>query len=301
MAKKPTVRFYLNGRRASILRETTRDVEAHDKLKDILSYYRPGYRFSPSYRQINPDTGKPLWDGKSSMVLRSAISLGLLIGAEKEIRKAGLDLKIVKWDNRPDIELKKGFITPGKEYEYQNKCVTSLLHALRKGGGLVLSATGSGKTAMAAQLFSWIDGKAVFIVNRRDLMYQSQKELSHWLKEKVGIIGDSQFEPQRITVAMIQTLSLHRNKKWFRPWAKDIDVTFIDELHKQMGRRNFDIVREINAKAVIGLTATLQMGQKLVRWKVYSICGPVVFEYPIEEGQRSGVLSKAVVIQVLVP
>ena len=140
----------------------------------------------------------------------------------------------------------------------------------------------------------------MFVVDQVNLLYQSQKEISHWLKEPVGIVGNSKFKPGRITVATIQTLQARKNDKQFRKWMRDVDVVVIDELHKQLSKRNFQIVNTIQAQAVYGLTATLEMKKKATRWKVCSIAGGVAFEFPIDEGVKSGVLSTSVVIQVAI-
>lgn len=160
----------------------------------------------------------------------------------------------------------------------------------------------SGKTKLAAQCFSHIIGKCLFIVDQIHLLYQSREEISVWLKEEVGIIGNGKWMPQRVTVATIQTLSGHKDKEHFKKWIKEpVAVTFVDELHKQMARRNFTVLSRVKSQAVIGLTATLQMKKKMVRWKVYSISGPVIFEFPLNEGIKAGVLTKAAVVQVNVP
>lgn len=293
------VSFDLVGRKAHIRRDTSAEVAGLKALNEILSYSKPGAHFSPLYNRRDED-GNRIWDGKEHMVKYNAISVGLLRGAQKEIKAAGIELKVFSWKNRPKVELKHGFISYGEQYEYQNKCVSAMLNAIRFGGATILSGTGTGKTAMAAQFFSWINGKCMFIVDQVNLLYQSQKEISKWLKEPIGVVGNSKFEPGRVTVATIQTLQARKNDRQFHKWMRDVDVVVIDELHKQLSKRNFQIVNTIQAQAVFGLTATLEMKKKAIRWKVCSIAGRVAFEFPIDEGVQSGVLSTSVVIQVAI-
>ena len=290
-----TLRFKLEGRRAFLV-----DKYYSDKLKALLSYTSPGARFSPAYNRRDRD-GNRLWDGKISFVKYDSLSVGLLIGAHKELKLAGYNCEVVGWKHRPQVGTLPGFWEKDEEYEFQNTACQAILSSLNKGGGTILSATGTGKTKLAAQVFSHIRGNCLFIVDQVNLLYQSQKEIESWLGESVGIIGNGKFNPKRITVATIQTLFKAPKNQQSRDFAKHIDVVFIDELHKQMSRRNFSVVNTIKPKAVIGMTATLQMKKKEIRWKVYSISGPILFEFPVEKGIEQGVLSNCAVVQLRVP
>lgn len=297
----PKLHFKLVGRKAYLEDE---DMHHHDKLKDVLSYFSPGARYTFSYQQYlrTKNTEEPIgWNGKLSMLKRGVLSVGLLIEMQKEIKEAGFRIKIKGWKHRPSVKKKPGFRELDKKYDFQNKAVDKMLGCLRKGGGTVLAATGSGKTKTTAQFFSCIAGECLFVVDQIHLLYQAQEELAKWLKENVGIVGNSKFKPKRITVATIQTLWLHRKKPHFKKWIRGIEVVIIDELHKQMSRRNFRVVDIIKPAAVIGLTATLQMKRKEVRMKVASVAGPIIFEFPVEKGIKSGVLSKGAVVQVQIP
>ncbi len=286
------LKFSVKGRTACL-----KSTQYADALKKLLSYSSPAARYSPAYNTRDED-GKRLWDGRTSMFKHNQLPIGLLIGAYKELKAGGFKAKVVRWKDRPSVGLKKGFSVESEKYDYQNSACEAVISSLSKGGGTVLSATGTGKTAVAAQCFSRIQGNCLFVVNRISLMYQTQRELASWLKEKVGIIGNGQWKPERVTVATSQTLDGHKSSARFRSWSKNVAVIFVDELHKQMGRATFNVLSLVKPQAVIGLTATLQMKKKMVRWKVYSISGPIIYEFPLKEGIKQGVLSKAAVVQV---
>lgn len=289
------LKFSLKGRKAYL-----KSTQYTEELKALLSYSSPGARFSPAYNMRGED-GKRLWDGRTSMFKYGALPVGLLIGAYKELKAGGFKARVVRWKNRPKVELKTGgFWEKSQKYEYQNEACQAILNSFSKGGGTVLSATGTGKTKLSAQVFSHVKGPCLFIVDQINLLYQSQKELQEWLGESVGLVGNGKFEPKRVTVATIQTLHAHQDKKEFLKWYKTVVVIFVDELHKQMAKRNFGVLSLASPEAVIGLTATLQMKKKIVRWKVYAISGPVIFSFDLKKGIDSGVLSRAAVVQVLV-
>ena len=156
----------------------------------------------------------------------------------------------------------------------------------------------SGKTRIAAMLFSCLKGPVCFIVDQLVLMEQAKSDLQNDLKEEIGWVGDSDFEPRRVTVATRQTMFLHQNRREFKDWTKKLEVIVIDEIHAQMNKSNFSVIEQIQPKAVFGLTATLQLNKKYIRTKAYSIAGPVVYSYPIARGQEEGFLAKGISVSV---
>ena len=292
MAKK-LARFYADGRIA-----TLKDPKYAEEIGEVLSFYPPGSAFMPQVKQ-------GIWDGKIRMLNKHThqVPIGLLRAPEirSKLSEEGFDIRLKKWTNRPTYKRKPGFTEKHEKYQYQNECVDAMLKAIPFGGGIVLSATGSGKTKMAAQFKSWVASPCLFIVDQIDLLYQSAKEIEEWLHEPVGIVGNSKFQPSDgLTVATIQTLHKHRENKLFRQWLKSIQIVIIDELHAQMARRNFTVVDLIEAQAVFGLTATLQLKKKPVRMKAFAIAGPVIFEFSVEDGMDQEVLSKGIALEVQV-
>lgn len=165
-------------------------------------------------------------------------------------------------------------------------------------GGLILNATGSGKTRIAAMVASRLNCEVLFVVDQLVLLKQAQKDISNHLGEEVGYVGESKFKLERVTVATIQTLHLHRQDPKFLRWFRNVSVIFIDEIHEQMNRSNFDVVQTAKPISVFGLTATLGLSKKPTRLKAYSLCGPVIYEYPVQRGMSEGVLSKGLCVQL---
>ena len=131
-------------------------------------------------------------------------------------------------------------------------------------------------------------------------MDQAQKEISQWLGEPVGNIGNQQFNPRRVTVATIQTIHKHRFDPRYVPWNKTLQAIFIDEVHLALNRSNFETVKAIQPPVIFGLTATLELKKRHVAYRAYDLCGPEVFSYPLEQGVQEGVLSKGVAVAVQV-
>src|SRR5438105_1362935 len=95
-------------------------------------------------------------------------------------------------------------ITSEKERPYQKEAVEAMIKA-SSNGGLILAATGVGKTFLAAEYMRRLDGMSVFIVDELALLEQSRRALEAALGEKVGVVGRSEFDPRRVTVATVQT------------------------------------------------------------------------------------------------
>ena len=283
------------------------DDESYATLEKFFRYHPPGYEYSPKYKfykqiideglDIEEFDQSEYWDGFIRMLKPHGWCPAQLFRAllPKLERKTSYKFRITDEDCKPVLFKALG---DSSDRKYQNQCVDKMLVASSHGGGLVLSATGSGKTYTIACYFSFLDGNAVFIVDELGLMKQAQHELEQGLREEIGTIGNSKFEPKRITVATVQSLYKHSGRPEFRRWREGIDVVVVDELHKALNRRHFSVARSIPAGAVFGLTATLRLGKAHTRLQAYALCGPVVFEYSISKGTEQGYLTRGRVIQV---
>jgi superfamily II DNA or RNA helicase len=242
-----------------------------------------------------------LWDGKIQLLKRNRLSSGLFRATRKEVEETlGIEFE-VSYD-RESLPLREAIgFSDDPHYRHQNACVQKMLDCTAKGGGIILAATGAGKTAIAAMYFSAVEEQCLFVVDQVDLLYQQQKELAVWLHEDIGVVGDSTYTVKRITVATRQTLSLYMRDAKFRRWYDGIAVIIVDELHEQMGKTNFKVLEAISPLVVFGLTATLQMTQKEVRLKSYAFAGPVIFRFPLDTGIKRGVLNPVKVLQLLFP
>lgn len=259
------------------------------KLREFYSYAVPGAEFSEMV-----SSGE--WDGRRNMVSRGRVGAGLFVGMWKAAREAGFRF-LVK-DQRMPVQLSAYAVdTPGIR-PYQQEAVTAMLKASNM-GGLVLCATGVGKTFLTAAYLRHVVGYAVFVCDELMLLTQSQRELEKVLQEKVGVVGRSEFKPARVTVATVQTLHLHRRDPKFLAWYAKVDCVVIDEIHVALNRRNIDVVRIIKPKAVFGLTATLEMHKPNVAMEAMALTGPVIFRYSIQTGVTEGYLTQGRVVRVM--
>lgn len=259
-----------------------------EELSEELRYRDPGAFFKGRFSRWGN------YSGWKNMINRHRIPAGLFLAMRDELEeKLHIKFKVREHRHPPKYHKHRHLKSDRK---YQNKAVEKMMKC--HSGGIVHMATGVGKTYIAALYFSRLKGSGIFIVDELTLLHQAKDEIEKMLGEKVGIVGESKFRPERITVATIQTLHIHRADKEYKKWSKGVDVVLIDEFHIAINHRSRQTLTAIQPKLVFGLTATLEMTKKDVRMKALSMAGKVCYSMPIEAGQREGVLSKGVAISV---
>lgn len=258
-------------------------------FRESMSYRVKGWFFIPAVKNGT-------WDGYKSLIVRHQVPTGLYRAIKSKLELSGeiqFDENIVLTDPPPLME---GFVS---DRDHQNECVAAMIESIPMGGGTILAATSSGKTATAAFFYSQVSGNHLFLVDQKKLLHQARADIAAFLHEPVGIVGDGFFEPGRVTVATIQTLSNIGKQERLMQYLGCLETIIADEIHVQLNMRNFDLVANLTPRARFGLTATLQMDQLEVWLKIGAFSGPVIYEYPIERGIREGVLSKVVYYQIL--
>ena len=154
-----------------------------------------------------------------------------------------------------------------------NRILVSELDKRRLGtvdaGGYVWHTTGSGKTLTSfkcAQLASRMEGvdKVMFVVDRKDLDYQTMKEYNRFQKDAVNGSADTHAldanlrdDTKRICVTTIQKLSVLIEKNARHPIYDRHVVIIFDECHRsQFGKMHKEIVRKFRCYHLFGFTGT---------------------------------------------
>src|SRR5205085_5207345 len=178
--------------------------ETQVKLKKFFRYRTKDCEFKYSYI-------KGTWDGYRCLLNNGAVPTGLFLETCPEISK---QFNITIKDRRR-FPCFREVITSEKERPYQKEAVEAMIKA-SSNGGLILAATGVGKTFLAAEYMRRLDGMSVFIVDELALLEQSRRALEAALGEKVGVVGRSEFDPRRVTVATVQTLARNKTRSDFK-------------------------------------------------------------------------------------
>ena len=258
--------------------------EVQVRLKSFFRYHPPGYEYANSFR-----VGK--WDGYTHMLRWGRVATGLFLFRLKRLRECGWKFHIQDQRGYPSILLKAKSSPDIRPY--QEQAVQAMLRASNV-GGLVLNSTGSGKTRITGEYFRRVAAVCVFVVDELTLLEQARRELTKAVGEDIGVIGEGECAPRRITVATIQSLAKLEKHPKLKQWIKLLEVIVLDEIHVALNERSFNAIQALQPKAVFGLTATLQVDTPHVGYPARALAGPVIFRYPLAQGVREGYLSPGV-------
>ncbi|HEY3439694.1 MAG TPA: DEAD/DEAH box helicase family protein [Paludibaculum sp.] len=143
--------------------------------------------------------------------------------------------------------------------------------------GIVSAPTAFGKTAVAAWLIAKRKVNTLIVVHRQQLLDQWQERLRMFLDlpaKSIGHIGGGKTERTGyVDVAVIQSLS---RKEAAKDFVAEYGQVIVDECHHISAFTFEQVLREVKAKYVVGLTATptRKDGHHPI---IYMQCGPVRF------------------------
>jgi superfamily II DNA or RNA helicase len=181
---------------------------------------------------------------------------------------------------RPDVRDER-FMGKPIDVEFQGQLRPFQEEAVSKIGnheeGILCAPTAFGKTAVAAWFIAERKVNTLVLVHRQQLLDQWRERLAMFLNlppKLIGHIGGGKMERTgRVGVAVLQ--SLHR-KFEVKDLVAEYGQVIVDECHHISAFTFEQVMREVKAKYVLGLTATptRKDGHHPV---IYMQCGPVRF------------------------
>lgn len=150
---------------------------------------------------------------------------------------------------------------------------------LAKGRGVIKAPCGAGKTLAGGSLIAAYDCPTIWLTDRRQLMYQSQRALAKYLQRPIGMMGDDVFDLKPITVAMVQTLISKAAQ--LKDHLRQIQLLILDEAHHAQAETWFDVIQSIPAPYRVGLTASPAFtGEGM---KLLGVTGELICEIKAQE------------------
>ena len=262
----------IENKNESTLYVTSRDSGILMELSEYFTFYAPGYKFMPAYRN-------KMWDGKVRLYNRmnSTIPYGLL----NEVLQFSKD-RDYQVNLTPDIENRfsydEKFIDDlslyggGKQIEARDYQRKAFEFATENGKGILVSPTGSGKSLIIYMLIRYflqeeLDKKVIIVVPTTSLVEQMYKDFADYssndsdfdVEEDVHRIysGKEKTFEQSVVITTWQS-AIKLPPAWFEQFGCIIG----DEAHTFKAKSLTTIMnRLVNAEMRIGTTGTLDGGQ----------------------------------------
>ncbi|MEY2724859.1 MAG: UvrABC system protein [Planctomycetota bacterium] len=141
--------------------------------------------------------------------------------------------------------------------------------------GCIVMPTGTGKTEVALRIMQLTRVATLVVAPVRDLMYQWHRRILRSLNYDAGIIGDSVYRVQPVSVTTYDSACIHM------PTLGDrYGLIVFDECHHLPGPIRRDAARMSAAPSRLGLTATPERSDGRHN-DLTELIGPVVWELPI--------------------
>lgn len=182
-----------------------------------------------------------------------------------------LDEALHKAGHRPGkVELAHGL--DARPYAYQQRMLDELEAARQHGHhkNLIVAATGTGKTVMAAFDYARMVGpsdRALFVVHRKEILHQAQRTFAQVMKRTIlGYVSDEPITRQLLdsldryhgtlfaTVQSLHETALHQIPRDF------FDYVIIDEFHHAEAKTYRAVLDRLQPRELLGLTATPERG-----------------------------------------
>ncbi len=250
------------------------------EISDYFTFYVPGYKFMPSYRN-------KIWDGKIRLVNTNTHTI--YKGLIKYIQKFCEDREyecIVEdgLDDTANIsvpELEKYF--KGLKYEPRDYQLRAIAHALRNHRSLILSPTASGKSfiiyCILKYLLEFHCKKALIIVPTVSLVHQMETDFKDYSINQGHmdyihkIMSGQQKDNGEANIVISTWQSIYKMpKKWF----EQFDVVIGDEAHLFKANSLISILNKMSTcKYRYGFTGTLD-GTQTHKLVLEGLFGPVM-------------------------
>ncbi|WP_300393980.1 DEAD/DEAH box helicase [Fusobacterium sp.] len=174
---------------------------------------------------------------------------------------------------RKKVEDIEKHIVPNKEIKPNLMQVQALknLESLRNYAkrGLLISATGTGKTYLSA--FDVKNAKAekvLFIAHRKTILSKAKETFETIIKDKKMKIYGEDSENSPYIFAMIQTLS---KKEHLEKFPKDyFDYIIVDEVHHGGAKSYQTLINYFTPKFMLGMTATPERGDNFDIYELFN-------------------------------
>ncbi|RLG44263.1 MAG: hypothetical protein DRN81_04875 [Thermoproteota archaeon] len=241
--------------------------------EDILKQVRKKLSTKPKNYWFYKKFRSKKWDGTYYFMNKSgSFPTGLLHLVKDALREIGVKYDIIDKRNIPDIKPKDYSLNGITLRDYQKRTIEKCLLYKR---GVIELATNAGKTEIACGVIKALQLPTLFIVNSKDLLYQTADRIKKRTGIDTGIIGDGIWDEKEVNVATIQTLQYHltHDKTKTKKLLNKTRLLIIDEAHHTKANTWNRVMRQIPAWYRIGMSGTPFRKEELDDWRLMAVTG----------------------------
>ena len=288
----------------SVLLKVQTDPGILMELSEEFTYFAPGYKFSPKFRNR-------VWDGKIRLLntMTGVCYAGLAKRIKKFCDSRGYTLSFdheLAYDNISVKEVEDFITTLKIPLEIRDYQVDSVVKCLRTRRRTLESPTSSGKSLMIYIITQWYkQHKALIIVPTIGLVKQMEGDFrSYGYQGRIHVSTDGLSKDQDIPcdVTITTWQSLNNGKtKMPKTWYNQFGVVIGDEAHGAKATSLIQILSSLsNCQYRFGTTGTLD-GEPLNETTIEGLFGPkykaVTTKQLMEEGHVSKLKIKCIVLK----
>ena len=241
------------------------DPNIQREISEFFTFYVPGYKFMPAFRNR-------MWDGKIRLFSQKTkeIYFGLYPYIKAFAEERGYHIvcgKDVDIDNKVDKEVVTKFSNSlGQKFEARDYQIDAIYHSLKRNRALLLSPTASGKSFIIYSLIRYYshlikdesNNRTLLIVPTTSLVGQMYSDFESYgwnVKKNCHRLysGYSNKTDKKVLISTWQSLY-----KLPKEYFKQFGVVFGDEAHLFKSKSLTEIMTKLtDCKYRIGLTGTL--------------------------------------------
>jgi len=227
------------------------------ELSEYFTFFVPGYKFVPSFRN-------KIWDGKIRLFNRqnNTLYIGLLAYLKSFCHEREYELEISKelstTENFSLVEAEEFADTLGLPFEARDYQIQAFAHCVRNNRALLLSPTASGKSLIIYLLTRWYNVKTLIIVPTISLVAQLQKDFKDYGFDSDKYVHQIMSGADKTTECPIVISTWQSIYKMPKEWFSQFDLVIGDEAHLFKAKSLTTILTSLtDCKYRFGLTGTL--------------------------------------------
>jgi len=224
------------------------------ELQDYFTFYVPGYKHMPAYKQGRWDGQIRLFNLKNRLIYHGLFDQILEFCSQR-------DYQVEYCSSFSDIPFSiseaKTFIKslnlPFEPRDYQ---LEVFAHSIRRSRQLVVSPTGSGKSLSIYLLYRYYNKKTLLVVPTTGLVHQMASDFKSYGYEKdIHTITSGKEKDTECNLTISTWQSIYKMPK---EWYNQFNVCVVDESHLAKGKSLTTIMTNMeNCKYKFGFTGTL--------------------------------------------